>query len=214
MHPFELIRHGQTLDKINDGPSFKRFCSLSRVQDADNISQYSIIGLFQIDLRLLLHFHFEFEHGDQALDLTSNALQGHIPESLGGLTDLRELWLGCVRIFAYRFKIACVVDHYILRTYRSTHVSRWLLPRVHRRRHICCKMGRHANQRRTTAVNDAVSYMTPGLALWLMAGCNSGNHMVGGIPENLSKLEDLQSLDLPGNKVRASAKSGEVKNHR
>lgn len=30
----------------------------------------------------------------QALDLTSNMLQGHIPESFGDLTDLRELWLG------------------------------------------------------------------------------------------------------------------------
>ena len=33
----------------------------------------------------------------QVLDLTSNALQGHIPESLGGMTELRELWLGCVQ---------------------------------------------------------------------------------------------------------------------
>lgn len=32
----------------------------------------------------------------QVLDLTSNALQGHIPESLGEITNLRELWLGYV----------------------------------------------------------------------------------------------------------------------
>lgn len=39
--------------------------------------------------------------GDQVLDLTSNSLQGHVPESLGGMTDLRELWLGCVILRQY-----------------------------------------------------------------------------------------------------------------
>lgn len=131
------------------------------------------------------HLHLS-DNRDQVLDLTSNSLQGHIPESLGGMTDLRELWLGCDNLHPKNIALFVLVRFVFFRSvFSRLFVSPRVIPRV----------------------ETAKALRVPFFAHLLCF--DSGNNFVGVIPETLSKLDDLQSLDLSRNKVRVFTRAAQ-----